>query len=115
MSSNDSNWWNSSVQDDFMPVISSRSRDNPYNNTGRGYSSSRGGGRTPYPGRGGLGVASQRGNKKYRGSTADLAERMQFESVKRLLELINNPDKMEKEIYGLNANIAGSPSLNEFS
>jgi hypothetical protein len=60
-------------------------------------------------------VAAQRGNKKYRSSKANLAERWQFESVPRLLELINDPDKMEIEVYGLNATIAGPPSLNEFS
>jgi hypothetical protein len=60
-------------------------------------------------------VAAQRGNKKYRGSKADFAERLQFESVERLLELINDPDKMDKKVFELNATIAGSPSLNEFS
>jgi hypothetical protein len=56
-----------------------------------------------------------KGNKKYKSSKANLAERWQFESVPRLLELINDPDKMEIEVYGLNATMAGSPSLNEYS
>ena len=170
MSSNDSNWWNSSVEDDFTPV-SSRSRENPYH-TGRG--GGRNSGRNTFSGRGVRGeynppytgnltkkqdptpfceetrkivadivnapsntilseidfdeiacprehfqavlyVAAQRGNRKYRGSKADLAERLQFESVRKLLELINDPDKMEKKVYELNATIAGPPSLTEYS
>eukprot|EP00956_Cyclotella_meneghiniana_P015443 scaffold23702_cov53-Cyclotella_meneghiniana.AAC.3 len=172
MSSNDSNWWASSVQDDFTPVPPR----NPYHpQGGRTYGGRYGGGRTPAGGRGGRGdwtpsfniqhmetsqeterfrdeareiveeivnsdpnkmvsdadfgniicprqnfmavlyVAAQRGHKKYKSSKANLAVRWQFESTSRLLELINDPDKMDKEVNILNGSIGCPPPVTERS
>ena len=54
-------------------------------------------------------VAAQRGHKKYKSSKANLAVRWQFKSTSRLLELINDPDKMDKEVNILNGSIGGPP------
>jgi hypothetical protein len=54
-------------------------------------------------------VAAQRSHKKYKSLKANLAIRWQFESVSRLIELINDPDKMDKEVNILNGSIGGPP------
>eukprot|EP00956_Cyclotella_meneghiniana_P034242 scaffold102692_cov50-Cyclotella_meneghiniana.AAC.1 len=174
MSSSDSNWRTSNVQDDFIPVAPR----NPYNTPSGGRSQGgRYGGRNPYGGRGGRGswtpsfnttpqiiemnqeppqftdeareivanlvsmdptmmiseldftditcprenfmavlyVAVHRGHKKYKSSKVGLATRWQFESVSRLIELINDPEKMDKEVNILNGSIGGPPLVNEQS
>ena len=60
-------------------------------------------------------VAVQRGQKKYKSSKANLAVRWQFESTTRLLELINDPDKMDREVNILNGSIGGPPPVTERS
>jgi hypothetical protein len=55
-------------------------------------------------------VAAQRGHKKYKSSKLNLATRWQFESTSKLIELINDPEKMDKEACILNGSIGGPPS-----
>ena len=171
MSSNDSNWWTSSVQDDFIPVAPR----NPYTPSGGRSQGGQYGGRNPFGGRGGRGnwtpsfntpqiemnqepphfsdeaqeivanlvnldpimiiseldfiditclrenfmavlyMAVHRGHKKYKSSKANLATRWQFESISKLIELINDPDKMDREVNILNGSIGGPPPVNEQS
>jgi hypothetical protein len=60
-------------------------------------------------------VLAQRGKEYYQGKRSQLARRWQFESEDRLIELMNDPEKLKKEVMMLNATQDAAPSVNEFS
>jgi hypothetical protein len=60
-------------------------------------------------------VAAHRGYGDYKAKRSHLAKRWQFESEDRLIELINDPDKMEREVTKLNATHGAAPSVTEYS
>jgi hypothetical protein len=64
-------------------------------------------------------IAAVRGRKhwkfQWKGSRSDLACKWQFESYEQLIELINDPDKMQMEVIKLNAMKRLPSQLNEGS
>jgi len=62
-----------------------------------------------------LTLAALLGQKYYRAGKAALGTRWQFESPQFLIDLINNPKKMESTVQRLNLTVGASPKLTDFS